>query len=186
MRSLEFPLAQIEHALAQSEVIQTLEFSVYDSRDIAGGRRAIFRVEPAGIRDWWAKTTIALSTHEEIGLNSRVQLRGKTCHLPMVDTKGTEPHGIKELSDYICRECEEVLSMRWFTSGRSFHGYGSGLLDETRWTYFMGTLLLFRYEGVALSVDTRWIGHRLRDGFACLRLTCNSNAYMQLPRKLDT
>lgn len=186
MSSFEFPTGQIEHILSQSDEIQMLEFSVYDSRDIACGKRAIFHVEPAGVRDWWKQTTSALNTHDEIGLNSRVQLRGMTCHLPMVDTKGTDTCGIEKFSDFICCECREVLSMSWFASGRSFHGYGSGLLDEVRWRYFMGTLLLFRAEGVALAVDTRWVGHRLRDGFACLRLSWNTAAYEQQPKKLGS
>lgn len=184
MRSLEFPTAQIGQALAQSEEIKTLEFSVYDSRDLACGRRRIFRVEKSALRDWWTTTTKTLAPHEEVGLNSRVQLDGLTRHLPMVDTKGSEHQGLDELSDFLCRECPEVRSVSWFTSGRSFHGYGSGLLDDERWRYFMGTLLLFRSRESALTVDTRWVGHRLRDGYACLRLTRNTSAYVERPLPL--
>jgi len=184
MHYFEFPTSQVEHALAQSDEIETLEFSVYDSRENDAQRR-LFRIEPARLHDWWGRTVRSLGPHEEIGLNSRVHLQGMTMHLPMVDTKGANLGALDGLSAFISSECSEVKAMRWFTSGRSFHGYGSGLLSDARWRYFMGTLLLYRHPQAAdMTVDTRWVGHRLRDGYACLRLSWNTSAYVEQPRQL--
>lgn len=184
MRSLIFPFAQMAHALSQDKGIRMLEFSVYDPRDEACSVRRVFRIAPDSLRDWWQSTIESLRPYEEIGLNSRVQLQDRTVHLPMVDTKGTSPFDLQRLAHFILAECSEVSSIKWLSSGRSFHGYGSGLLDETRWRFFMGTLLLYRPTAQGVSVDTRWVGHRLRDGYGCLRLSQNSSAYLQQPEPL--
>jgi len=186
MPSLQYPSAQIELALAQSDRIEMLEFSLYDSRDDVEDRRKVFRIERDELRIWWERAARALGEHEEIGLNSRVQLAGESAlfHLPMIDLKGSDPRDLDRLWQFIGAECPDVQSMHWFSSGRSFHGYGSGLLDDAQWRHFMGTLLLFRAEGATVGVDTRWVGHRLRGGFACLRLTRNTSAYVKRPAPL--
>jgi hypothetical protein len=186
MRSLLFPLPQFAHALSQDRGIRTLEFSIYDARDEACSARRVFRIAPDNLRSWWQSTVESLRPYEEVGLNSRVQLQERTVHLPMVDTKGVSARDLERLARFIEGECPEVSSIMWLRSGRSFHGYGSGLLDEKRWGYFMGTLLLYRPTADGVSVDTRWVGHRLRDGYGCLRLSQNSSAYVQQPEPLGS
>ena len=186
MDSLAFPLPQIAHALSQDEGIRLLEFSIYDVRDEACSARRVFRIAPDNLRSWWQSTVESLRPYEEVGLNSPVQLQERTVHLPMVDTKGTSSRDLEQLARFVESECPEVSSINWFSSGRSFHGYGSGLLDEKRWRYFMGTLLLHRPAADGVSVDTRWVGHRLRDGYGCLRLSQNSSTYLQQPEPLGS
>ena len=50
-------------------------------------------------------------------------------------------------------------------SGRSFHFYGIHLMDTVRWRNFLGDCLL---SGL---VDTRFIGHNLKDGYSTLRIS---------------
>ena len=186
MHSVDFPSAQIELALNQSNRVAALEFSVYDSRDSAQNSRRVFVVKLQALRTWWDRMAGSLYRHEEIGLNSRIQLADgdELLHLPMVDLRGGDPSTLERVSMFIRAECPEIRAMNWFKSGRSFHGYGVGLLDERRWRYFMGTLLLFREEEATVSVDTRWVGHRLRDGYGCLRLTKNTAVYAEYPSPL--
>ena len=185
MHLVDFPIPQIELAVNQSRRVASLEFSVYDSRDSAQNSRRVFLVKVQSLRAWWDGAAGSLGRHEEIGLNSRVQLADgdELFHLPMVDLKGGDASTLERVSMFIRAECPEIGAMNWFKSGRSFHGYGVGLLDERRWRYFMGTLLLFRGQE-AMGVDTRWVGHRLQDGYGCLRLTKNTAVYAEYPSPL--
>lgn len=188
MYEAAFPEPQIALARAQSEGVLALEFSVYDVRDSLENRRRVYRVEVDSLRAWWERTTSVLGEFEEIGLNSRVQLAGRAdlVHLPMIDLKGSDRSSLGRLSAFVREQCPEIHAVRWFASGRSFHGYGEALLDEKRWRYFMGSLLLYRQSDLSdLAVDTRWIGHRLRDGYACLRLTRRSQSYAGRPTPLQ-
>ncbi|PIR01729.1 MAG: hypothetical protein COY73_03615 [Candidatus Nealsonbacteria bacterium CG_4_10_14_0_8_um_filter_37_14] len=80
--------------------------------------------------------------------------------------------------DFSCNEStESVGKIEWFlkeighqsgailASGRSYHYYGAGLLDEMGWLEFLGKCLL---SGL---VDERYIGHRLLDHCGILRLS---------------
>jgi hypothetical protein len=185
---INFPHNQLELVLSMDKNIRTLEFSVYDSRrNSPNSTRKVFRVSVSDLQNWWSKATNGLSQFEEIGLNSRVILLGydEPLHVPMIDLKGADKRSLLQVGEFIRHECQEIRDIEWFSSGRSFHGYGMKLLDEQRWRYFMGTLLLYRSAGSSVDIDTRWVGHRLRDGYSCLRLTWNSTKYVGEPKRIQ-
>lgn len=85
-------------------------------------------------------------------------------HIPMMDFMECNLDRIKRGLHYL-GEYEGVI----LNSGRSFHYYGFYLLDPEGWRRFMGKCLLL--PGL---VEPRHVGHRLVDGYCCLRLTACS------------
>lgn len=86
-------------------------------------------------------------------------------HIPMLDIEFA-PND-KNLSYLL--SCMRALGEKAgaiLLSGASYHYYGYNLLTEEAWLKFMYKSLLL--DGI---VDTRWIGHRLIDGHANLRIT---------------
>lgn len=71
-----------------------------------------------------------------------------------------------------------------FNSGRSFHGYVMDRLTKNEWIEFNAKLLLLNNRNSNSKselIDTRWIGHRLLAGYSSLRLSNNTNQYIQMP-----
>jgi len=86
-------------------------------------------------------------------------------HIPMLDIELT-PND--ENLGYLI-SCLQVLGEKSgavLLSGASYHYYGYEPLGRGQWQKFM-------YKSLLLDdvVDTRWIGHRLLDGFSLLRIT---------------
>src|SRR5690606_28866431 len=77
----------------------------------------------------------------ELALHSNVRLQnGEERHLVMIDmSTGARAH-LERLQLFLGKTFFQQLT--WFSSGRSFHGYGSELLSEKDWVKFMGLLLL--------------------------------------------
>lgn len=188
MKLLDFPSRHIDLALSLSDRIEMLEFSIYDSRRGSEEHaRRVFRTRVADLTKWWSSTVPNLTEYEEIGLNSRVKILGQKefFHIPMIDLKGGVRLDLERIEKFLCAECPEVLPLQWFSSGRSFHAYGATLLSNQQWRYFMETLLLYRSQESSIAIDTRWVGHRLRAGYACLRLTMNTAKYVDIPKLLE-
>jgi hypothetical protein len=123
-------------------------------------------------------------TGHELAFHSDVTLTdGQKKHLVMVDmSTGAKAH-LDKLRAYLGDHFYQTIT--WYTSGRSFHGYGEDLLAESDWVRFMGLLLLANKPRVEPTVDPRWIGHRLLAGYAGLRWTKNSSHYLMTPTKLE-
>lgn len=130
----------------------------------------------------------ALPSKRELSLHSRITTAaGEVKHIPMIDfdqelkqlTK--DPwHVINIQSKYLPRKLFGTLHI--FETDHSYHGYGTTLLTHEEWIWFMGTLLIFNQKCKHPIVDARWIGHRLRGGFASLRWSCNTTRYQRYPR----
>ena len=89
----------------------------------------------------------------------------KKVHIPMLDV-GFAPN--EENLKYLL-SCLRALGEEngvILLSGASYHYYGYRLLSNSEWQKFM-------YKSLLLDevVDTRWVGHRLIDGFSWLRIT---------------
>ncbi|MEK7090743.1 MAG: hypothetical protein AAB930_04115 [Patescibacteria group bacterium] len=92
----------------------------------------------------------------------------KVVHIPMLDIE--LPPNEENLSYLI--SCLRALGEKEgaiLLSGASYHYYGYNLMTPDQWQKFM-------YKSLLLDevVDTRWIGHRLLDGIALLRITPKS------------
>lgn len=120
----------------------------------------------------------------ELAMHSIVKLdSGEQRHLVMVDMSTSAKAHLEKLRAYLDYEFFQRIS--WFTSGRSFHGYGEDILSEGDWIKFMGLLLLANKPRVEPTVDPRWIGHRLLAGYSALRWTRNTAHYLTLPSRME-
>jgi len=119
----------------------------------------------------------------ELAFHSAVLLTsGETRHIPMIDMSTTARAHLAKLADFIGTEV--FNNFNWFESGRSFHGYGSELLDQDHWRCFMGQLLVANQKDMKPTVDPRWVGHRLIAGYAALRWTKRTDFYLAIPELL--
>ena len=128
----------------------------------------------------------------DVVVSSRVQTvvrAGPGPHLPLIDfSLDKEIHSINALiaDDFFCGAFQATMGCHlqdftYFSSGRSYHGYGSVLMYDVEWTNFMLNLLtLPGYQGEVVP-DFRWIGFRLKAGFSALRLSAVNRHYLQLP-----
>jgi hypothetical protein len=103
---------------------------------------------------------------------------GKTKHLPMMNfhpENGSE-EDIKKALKYICGNKRGVL----LDSGRFQHYYGDFLLDENEWIKFMAEFLM-----PTVLVSSRYVGHRLHDGYCTLRLTADGQYKPKVPKVVE-
>ena len=105
-----------------------------------------------------------IRVHEALKAISKVKTIDGILHIPLlgldipVDENGVEK--IKEVALGLGIEHAAVLD-----SGRSYHFWGLELLSEEEWRKFMYRALLLD------RIDRRWVGHRLIDGQANLRIS---------------
>jgi hypothetical protein len=119
----------------------------------------------------------------ELAIHSTVSLiTGDKRHIPMIDMSTSAKAQLEKIRSYI----DEGIfgNIYWFSSGRSFHGYGDSLITEADWVKLMGALLLTNQKDMKPTVDPRWIGHRLMAGYSALRWTRNSTYYITSPSEL--
>lgn len=120
----------------------------------------------------------------ELAIHSKVVLLdGTERHIPMVDMATAAKAHLSKVQ--ILLKEKKLGSFEWFSSGRSFHGYGKILLNEVEWIHLMGILLLSNQRGLNPTVDPRWIGHRLLAGYSALRWTRNSHHYVGIPSSVE-
>lgn len=131
---------------------------------------------------WLEELLNALEVNEEIAIHSKVQRKGKTFHIPMIDfcAESWDVALLSELRKYLPTKALRELVV--YSSGRSFHGYSASLVTPGEWREFMGRLLLVNQPGQDQWVDSRWIGHRLVGGFSSLRWSYNTAHYKSLPK----
>ncbi|WP_168012335.1 hypothetical protein [Halomonas salinarum] len=116
----------------------------------------------------------------ELAFHSKIKLEnGEYKHIPMIDMSTGSSVQLKKLQPYIGEELYK--SIAWYKSGRSYHGYGSFLIDHKEWISLMGKLLLTNKPGLPPTVDLRWVGHRLIAGYSALRWTKKTKQYLQEP-----
>jgi hypothetical protein len=121
--------------------------------------------------------------NHEVAIHSRVtNAFGDVGHIPMVDmSTGARAHLTKIRPFLREADFDEFV---WFFSGRSFHGYGTGIVSKEEWVRLMGALLLSNQKDLKPTVDPRWIGHRLLAGYSALRWTRNTDSYIGIPTRL--
>jgi hypothetical protein len=119
-----------------------------------------------------------LAIHSDVTLSS-----GARHHLVMVDMSTSARAHLDKLRAFLGDHFFQ--QMAWFSSGRSFHGYGEDLFSELEWVKFMGLLLLSNRARLEPTVDPRWIGHRLLAGYSALRWTRNTSHYLVEPSRLE-
>lgn len=93
----------------------------------------------------------------------------ETFHLPMMDFRcEVLPENLATVINFL-----RLIKKRGVVldSGRSYHYYGLKPISEKDWLKFLGQCLLFK--GYA---SARFIGHRLIDGYAALRISKDTNS----------
>lgn len=121
---------------------------------------------------------------QELAIHSNIRINGgQDVHLVMIDMSTSARAHLEKLRAFLGDNFYQQIS--WYSSGRSFHGYGTELLSRENWYRFMGLLLLANQPHLGPTVDPRWIGHRLLAGYAALRWTKNTSQYLGVPSKLD-
>lgn len=121
---------------------------------------------------------------EECAMHSLVTIDGFPFHIPMLDLACSElgPYQKKRLEKYL--DSSLCGDLAFFDSGRSFHAYGGTLISPSDWAGFMGSSLLANEPCKDPVVDSRWVGHRLRAGYAALRWTANAPRSLKIPTRI--
>ncbi|OGN05728.1 MAG: hypothetical protein A2831_03605 [Candidatus Yanofskybacteria bacterium RIFCSPHIGHO2_01_FULL_44_17] len=102
--------------------------------------------------------------HEAMKVVSKVKTRNGIYHIPLLDLDIPVSEGGPVLAEEVFRELG-IKHGAILNSGASYHGWGLELLTDYEWRYFMARALLLD------RIDRRWIGHRLLDGQANLRIS---------------
>lgn len=159
-----------------------LEFSyyVYKKNTIEDERRS-FRISASNAsNDQLISICNEAPPGTNLALHSNVFFyNGFVAHIPMIDMAARAVGVIGKVLNVLPVNLTE--NMQWFSSGRSFHGYGINLLTRDEWIEFMGRLLLANQPQQHPVVDPRWVGHRLIAGYSALRWTKNTEDYIQYP-----
>lgn len=118
----------------------------------------------------------------ELSFLSLITFKNQRYHLPLID------FNLEDSSEDLIKTTFQGMKKRYggiiyiFKSGRSFHGYHATLLTHKLWCEYLGDLLLLNKKNSEHDIiDTRWIGHCIKQGFASLRLSTNTKAYKIIP-----
>jgi hypothetical protein len=133
--------------------------------------------------DWVIRRFAELGPNEEMAWHSLVECDGVVFHIPMIDFVGRPTDSaLCEVSRTLGVEMDFKAHLIVFDTERSFHGYFPDLIPERAWPSYLGQLLLLNEDNRLPIIDTRWVGHALRRGFAALRWSNNTNRYLSMPR----
>jgi hypothetical protein len=175
------PLAVVRWLRDQHSQPMLLEFSYYKYVPrIVADERHIFSM-PANDLDEVTLSQLLISgpAGYELALHSRVRVANAEWHIPMVDLSTAAGALLGRLRSVL--PSDVFGEMVWFESGRSFHGYGLGLVSAENWRQLLGRLLLANVPSQSPIVDPRWIGHRLIAGYSALRWSRNTSHYIRYP-----
>lgn len=102
--------------------------------------------------------------HEAIKVVSRIKTRDGSYHIPLLDLDIlVDENGAASAQEVFTNL--GVKSGAIINSGMSYHGWGLELLTDDDWRKFMAKALLLD------RIDRRWVGHRLIDGQANIRIS---------------
>lgn len=116
--------------------------------------------------DGLKKIIEGLSEKQVLAVTSKVKLQNteSILHIPMIDFKcDVSPANLERVQEFLKKIGQEGIIL---LSGKSYHYYGIELLSNREWLTFLGKCLLFRD-----FVDSRFVGHRLIDGYTALRIS---------------
>jgi hypothetical protein len=100
-----------------------------------------------------------------LAVSSRIECHnGKVMHLPLLDFHC----GASSKNDLLVRSLVQNLNLHGYIahSGRSYHFYGSHLVDDQNLMMILARALLF-----APIIDRAWIAHQLIEGACGLRIS---------------
>jgi len=149
-------------ALAAAELGSNFHFEfsryVYIPQQISE-KRDWFTIPAENAEEAWKQSTSSLKAHEEIALHSRVTGHQGMRHLPFLDMGCA--HIENHLDDLkLAFKDFNIPKMTIFSSGRSYHIYGHGLLrDDATLVRFMGQFMLLQIP-VSLEVSCPSTFHR--------------------------
>jgi|GEM_PF-3118628 len=124
-----------------------------------------------------------LKSDEEMAIHSLVESNGNKYHIPQVDFSIPTNSDIFESMSKLQNDFN--FDVYIFKSGRSYHAYFDGLLNEEDWKKFLGKLILLNKPQMNIDIiDIRWVGHSLTNGFSALRLSKNTPLYLSYPEYL--
>lgn len=106
--------------------------------------------------------------HEALKLISRVRTRNGIFHIPLLDLDIPTDEIASDLVFPYIKEVSQLLGVNSgavVNSGKSYHLWGLDLMTVDAWHDFMHRVLLLD------RIDRRWVGHRLLDGQANLRVS---------------
>ncbi len=102
--------------------------------------------------------------HEALKVVSRVRTKNGLFHIPLLDLDiPVEENGAASAEEVFVNL--GIRSGVVLDSGKSYHAWGLDLLPDKDWHDFMYRALLLD------RIDRRWVGHRLIDGQANLRIS---------------
>lgn len=160
-----------------------LEFARYSYIPQHAGTypRELFKIPAAEVTPRWLMNQLAaLKPDQELALQSRIYYGQRVRHIGMLDFDGEhEADPRQRLKPFLTTTAFNRLKI--YSSGRSLHGYMPMLMSQDQWVTFLARLLMAADPGKPPLIDTRWIGHRLIEGYAALRWSCNTKQYKQLP-----
>jgi hypothetical protein len=161
------------------------EFSkyVYRPRSTEDDRE-YFRAEAESVREAYEKACTGLRPGQDIAVHSTLSFaNGRKMHIPMIDLSGRfEEKWVTPIGRLM--RAFGIGEFAIYSTGRSAHVYGLGLIAPEQVVHFFGHSLLLNLPDQAPIVDTRWVGHRLIAGYGSLRWSCNGGQYLQLPELL--
>lgn len=173
--------------LAEAFPNSELEFAryVYIPQQVNPGERELFRVPVQDVTPAWLFNTVSrLKPDQELALQSRVfGPQGEMVHVGMLDMA----HGNGDPRPILRRGFGKKTANEFifYRSGRSFHAYLLTAMSQKEWWQYMGRLLVCDKVRGPKIVDSRWVGHRLSEGYAALRWSCNTRQYHQYPQRHD-
>ena len=178
------PIKVVEDIINRYGTRIKLEFSRYKyiPQTIDDDRKT-FHIKGSDFsKEYISNIVSSLSIGEELAIHSKVIIEGEIKHIPMIDLSAkSTARAIKGLKLLLPKNIADEIV--FYNSGRSFHAYSTCLMDADSFSSFLGRLLLSNNPGEPLLVDSRWVGHRLVGGYLSLRWSCNSNFYIQHPKK---
>lgn len=129
-----------------------------------------------------------LQENEELSFRNRVTYTGDIHFprfIPCVDFLAGElsPDDLRYLGGAMF---SMGAPMHLFHTGRSFHGYVPVVVTERAWVGFLGAMLILNRPNTPPVTDARWIGHKLKQGHASLRISANTKRHAQVPRYVRT
>jgi hypothetical protein len=178
------PLSIIENLARRIAPRFIFELSRYRYRPQSlSDDRTIIHVPGLRLNSTYVHSLIqSLQGEEELAFHSRAfDPSGRIFHIPLIDFSCTSTNEAMTSTQHIL-DNDLASSLVLCQSGRSLHGYIPRLISAESWVRFMGTILLMNMPDRPPITDARWVGHRLRAGYASLRWSCNTSHYKSIPQ----
>jgi len=183
------PSTAVTAFLSEAHPSAKLEMSIYEHipQSILDKRYSFSRDIGHVNEEFLKGIKTSLAPNEELAAHSRLIINKKVFHIPMIDfccTRETlSAFRSTTLSILPKKICNELLI---YDSGNSLHGYALTLIPGNKWIDYLGRLLLLNLPDRPPLVDSRWVGHRLRAGYASLRWSNNTSAHRSPPKLIAT